>query len=101
MDKIYITLTGTQHYHGKYFLETGMKVTLEKEPDNKYDKEAIVVKYKGFKIGYVANSVHTVLDGTVSAGRIYDRIGKKAKAKVWFVSGHGVICKIGKKWLKK
>jgi hypothetical protein len=29
--KIYFTLTGTKHYHGKEFLEKGMKVYLVKE----------------------------------------------------------------------
>lgn len=39
MSKTYITLTGTQYYHGKDFLKPGMRVQLVKEPDNKYDKE--------------------------------------------------------------
>lgn len=34
MDKVFITLTGTKHYFGNDFLEKGMKVKLEKEPDN-------------------------------------------------------------------
>ena len=42
MSKIYFTLTGTKYYHGNEFLKPGMK--LKKEPDNKFDKEAIVVK---------------------------------------------------------
>ena len=29
----------------------------------------------------------------MSAGRIYDKIGKKAKAKVVLVTDHGTICK--------
>ena len=57
MAKIFITLTGTKHYFGNDFLEKGMKIRLEKEPDNEYDKEAIKVTYEGLgKIGYVANS---------------------------------------------
>lgn len=47
MAKTYFTLTGTKHYYGTDFLEKGMKITLEKEPDNEYDKEAIQVKMKG------------------------------------------------------
>lgn len=38
--KRYFTLTGTQYYMGKDMLEPGMKLVLEKEPDNKYDSEA-------------------------------------------------------------
>ena len=41
MKEIYFTLTGTNHWYGQDFLKKGMKVKLEKEPDNKYDKEAI------------------------------------------------------------
>ena len=47
MAKIYFTLTGTRHYYGSDFLKSGMKIQLEKEPDNKYDPEAIQVKLKG------------------------------------------------------
>lgn len=46
------------------------------------------------KGGYVANSPYTVLGESMSAGRLYDRIGKKAKAKIVFVLENGVICKI-------
>ena len=81
MSKIYFTLTGTNHYFGKEFLKKGTKIRLEKEPDNEYDKEAIKVIYEGLgKIGYVANSSYTVLGDSMSAGRIYDKIGKKSAA---------------------
>ena len=84
------------------FLEPGSSIRLIKEPDNEYDKEAIRVEVEGLgKIGYVANSVTTVLGDSLSAGRIYDRIGKKAQAKVEMVTPRGVICRIGKKWVKK
>ena len=46
MAKTYFTLTGTKHYYGSDFLEKGMKIILEKEPDNEYDKEAIQVPLK-------------------------------------------------------
>ena len=62
---------------------------------NKYDKEAIQVKIKGLgKVGYVANSPYTVKGESMSAGRLYDRIGDKAKGKVVFATDAGVICKI-------
>lgn len=44
MSKIYVTLTGMKHYWGSDFLKKGMKIKLEKEPDNEYDKEAIRVQ---------------------------------------------------------
>ena len=100
MAKIYFTLTGTRHYYGSDFLKSDMKIQLEKEPDNKYDPEAIQVKLKGMgKIGYVANSPYTMIGETMSAGRIYDKIGKKAKTKVVLVTDHGTICNISKKSL--
>ena len=84
-----------QHYFGSDFMEKGMKVKLEKEPDNEYDKEAIQVKIKGLgKIGYVANSPFTVKGESKSAGRLYDKIGDKAKGKVVFVVDGGVVCMI-------
>ena len=74
--KIWFTLTGTNHYYGRDFLEKGMKIRLEKEPDNKHDHEAIKVLLDGVgHIGYVANSPYTVIGESFSAGRLYDRIG--------------------------
>ena len=35
----------------------------------------------------------------MSAGRIYDKIGKKEKAKIVLVTDHGTICSISKKSL--
>lgn len=100
MGKVYFTLTGTKHYYGKEFLKPGMKLLLEKEPDNEYDKEAIMVKLEGLgKLGYVANSPYTVLGDSLSAGRLYDRIGKKAYGKVILVTPQGVLCKVNKKSL--
>ena len=100
MSKVYFTLTGTKHYYGNEFLKRGMKVQLEKEPDNAYDKEAILVKLEGLgKLGYVANSPYTVLGDSASAGRLYDRIGKKAYGKVILVTPQGALCKVSKKSL--
>ena len=100
MSKVYFTLTGTKHYYGNGFLKPGMKVQLEKEPDNAYDKEAIMVELEGLgKLGYVANSPYTVLGDSVSAGRLYDRIGKKAYGKVVLVTPQGALCKVSKKSL--
>ena len=95
MEELYFTIAGCSHYFGSDFMEKGMKVKLEKEPDNEYDKEAIQVKIKGLgKIGYVANSPFTVKGESMSAGRLYDKIGDKAKGKVVFVVDGGVVCRI-------
>ena len=95
MEELYFTIAGCSHYFGSDFIEKGMKVKLEKEPDNAYDKEAIQVKVKGLgKIGYVANSPYTVKGESMSAGRLYDKLGDKAKGKVVFVVDGGVVCRI-------
>ena len=71
MEEMYFTITGCNHYFGTEFLKEGMKLKLEKEPDNKFDSETILVKLKGLgKIGYVANSPYTVKGESVSAGRL-------------------------------
>jgi hypothetical protein len=49
--------------------------------------------------GYVANSSYTVLGESMSAGRIYDKIGDTAKAKVVLITPHGTICSLSKKSL--
>ena len=97
MKKIYFTITGTKYRYGHDFMKPGMKVYLEKEPDNEYDKEAIAVIMPGLsRIGYVANSTYTVKGESWSAGRIYDHIGKKAKGTVKVTLSDGVICKLDK-----
>lgn len=61
---IYIAVTGTQHYYGADFLKPGQIVHLIKDPDNPHDHEAIKVEMTAIgKIGYVANSPHTVPKG--------------------------------------
>ena len=96
--KIWFTLTGTNHYFGSDFLKKGMKVRLEKEPDNRHDREAIKVLLDGVGlIGYVANSPWTVLGESFSAGRLYDRIGDTAKGKVRLITDRGVLCTLKQK----
>ncbi len=92
-----VTITGLNYRYGSEFLKKGMELKLIKEPDNKYDKEAIKVEYKGLgTIGYVANSTKTVIGECLSTGRLYDKIGKKAKAKVVLVLENAAICKVKK-----
>lgn len=99
---IFFTVTGTAMRLGQDFIEPGMKVQLEKEPDNKYDKEAIVVKMEGLgEIGYVANSVHTVIGESYSAGRLYDKMGDTATGTVKYNikyidhgNPYGIVCEL-------
>ena len=84
------------------FFKPGMKVKLIKEPDNKYDAEAIRVEVKGIgHVGYVANSTGTVLGDSCSAGRMYDKIGKKAKGTVKHILPKGVLCCVDSDYIKR
>ena len=95
MKSAYITLTGTNHYFGSDFIQPKMTLRLVKDPDNEHDREAIRVELPGLgKIGYVANSPHTVLGESISAGRLYDKIGDTASATVKMVLPGGILCKV-------
>ncbi len=85
-ESIYITINHIDDFCAVNHLRVGEELTLKKEPDNYYDDEAIAVYDKNnVKVGYVANSVHSVTRGTYSAGRVYDRIGDRAECIVGFV----------------
>lgn len=93
MAKLFFTITGTNHYYGKKFLEKDMTVRLVKDPENEFDKEAIKVELDGLgQIGYVANSPYTVQGESYSAGRIYDKIGDTAAGTILYVLNNGVLC---------
>lgn len=101
MKPIYFTITGTKHYFGSDFLKPGMKVKLQKDTQNEFDNEAIAVKMDGLsKIGYVANSPYTILGESYSAGRLYDKINKKATGTVLYVLDNGVLCRLNEFSLK-
>ena len=60
--KYYVTLTGLNYRFGTQPFTVGQKVKLVKEPENDFDHEAIRAELPGLgKVGYVANSTHTVL----------------------------------------
>lgn len=92
---MYITITSFQKLHGTKPLKLDAIVKLVKEPDNKYDTEAIAceMRYYG-KIGYVANSTNTVVKGCMSAGRVYDKINDEYFAKIKFIADTIAIAKV-------
>ena len=95
MKSVYFTVTGTKHRYGQDFFEPGMTVTLVKEPDNEYDKEAIKVELEGLgQVGYVANSPYTVAGNSYSAGHLYDKIGETADGTVLYILPQGVLCRL-------
>ena len=75
-----------------------MQIKLIKEPDNEHDKEAIkaVLEPLG-TIEYVANSPYIVLGECMSAGRLYDKIGKQAIGTIKIVTGNGIISAVSTK----
>ena len=93
MTKIYFTIAGANCYYGTDLFEKDMKVRLVKEPDNAFDKEAIKVELDGLgTVGYVANSVHTVVGESYSAGRLYDKIGDTTEGRVLYKVNAGILC---------
>lgn len=93
--ELYITLSGMNHHYGMSPLVPGSLVYCEKEPSNQFDQEAIraILPILG-TVAYVANSSYTVVQGTYSAGRIYDKVGTGFYARILFRTDKQVICRI-------
>ena len=92
---LFATVVGIENYKGNQVFKLGSIVKLIKEPDNDFDTEAIKceLNYIG-KTGYLANSTKTVIKGTMSAGRIYDKIENVSFAEVKFIADDSVIAKV-------
>ena len=92
---MYITMHAFDKFHGPKPLVLNGLVKLVKEPNNSHDAEAISCEMRHFgKIGYIANSTHTVILGTMSAGRLYDKISDEYPAKIKFIHGKIAIAKV-------
>ena len=91
----YVTITGFKNYQGLFPFGIGKLIRCKKEPDNIYDREAIVcaIPLVG-TVGYIANSTGTVAGGTMSAGRIYDKVPKRFYVRVMFTTFTKVICRV-------
>ena len=95
MSKVFFTLVGTEYRYGSDFLEPGMKVRLEKEPDNEVDSEAIQVILEGLgKIGYVAASYRTRIGESWSCGRLFDKITEGTEGTVVYKTSRGILCSV-------
>lgn len=83
---LFITITQVDDYIGTEQIKIGQKLYLEKDLDNRYDDESIMVKTEnGAKCGLVANSVTSVARGSHSAGYIYSTFEKESACVVCFV----------------
>ena len=95
MENIFITVTGVNHYFGMKPFKVGKICKIVKDEENCHDDEAIRAELPAIDtIGYVANSTYTVLGESMSAGRMYDKIGETAKGRVVYVLPTGVICEL-------
>ncbi|ETT45412.1 DNA-binding protein [Paenibacillus odorifer] len=95
MELLYVAITGTAHYFGTGFLKPGQVIQLCKDLDNAYDHEAIRAEVPPIgKIGYVANSTHTVPKGCRSAGRIYDSFDLQISGIIRFIIKDTVIVEL-------
>lgn len=95
MGNMFITVTGFKHYYGEAPFKIGNLVRCAKDPENGYDSEAIkcVIPSLG-TIGYIANSPETMARGTMSAGRVYDKVCSKFYARVMFATRTKIICRV-------
>lgn len=91
----YITITGFKNYCDLTPFRIGFLVRCEKQPDNPYDSEAIRCTMPVYgTVGFVANSSRTVAGGTMSAGRVYDKVPTKFYARVMFTTTTKIICRV-------
>ncbi len=92
----YVTIVGVDMCFGKEIFKVGQMLTLKKDYENRYDDEAIEAINDGVggRVGFVANSCHTVAKGTKSAGRIYDTFDDRCSARVVFVVKNEVIAEL-------
>ena len=79
-NSVLVTITGLAHYYGTKPFKVGAVIKLKKEYDNKYDDEA--------------NSTYTVYSGTYSAGRLYDKIGECACAKIILITHSSAVAEV-------
>lgn len=82
-------IAGTTHIEGieelAEHLNEDDRLNFFREPDNKYDKEAIVIKTgNGVKIGYVPRQDNVIFARLMDAGKLlFGRITKKDKKGSW------------------
>lgn len=82
-------VAGTTHIPGIEELEPHLnvddKLNFYREPDNKYDPKAIVIKNSdGIKIGYVPKEDNVIFSRLMDAGKLlFGRITKKEKKGKW------------------
>lgn len=95
MAEKYVSIVGFKNYFDKRPFAIGTKLLCVKEPDNVYDSEAIKVTFPVLgTVGYIANSIQTKANGTLSAGRVYEQVAEKFIVEVAFSTHSTVIAKV-------
>ena len=91
----FVTVCGFSSYRGLAPFSIGARFMCQKEPANPHDDEAIrVMDESGMTIGYLANGGSNRANGTLSASRVYDRVGQLFVIEVWFTTRTKVIAKV-------
>jgi hypothetical protein len=86
---IEVHIAGTTHIDNMNELEPklveGLEVVFFREPDNQYDKNAIVVKDKeGNKLGYVPRAKNEILSRLMDAGKlVFGKVKSKEIIDKW------------------
>ncbi len=94
-EDIFVTITGLNFCYGMKPFAIGNIIRLVKEPGNPYDAEAVRAEMPFIgRVGYAANSPHTMAQGTYSAGRLYDKMGDAVFARVMFTTQTKVIARV-------
>lgn len=91
---VFVTLTGFNHYGLTKRLLEGEEVVLIKEPLNPNDPLAVAAYYKNSKIGYVANGLTTVREGTSAASFIYELMDESCTAQVVESNYSYTVCRL-------
>jgi hypothetical protein len=80
-----VCIAGRNHYGYLAPTEKGTIIDLIKEPDNEHDSDAIRVEFNTKTVGYVANSIYTMIDEAKSASEIWCLFGQRTRARILFV----------------
>lgn len=101
LEGMFVTVTRFKSYQGKSPFSIGARLLCRKDPNNIYDTEAFRVFARGgIAVGYIANSASTKANGTMSAARIYDYVGRQFLIEVCFSTQTKVICQVLQKDLQ-
>ena len=95
LDGLFVTVTGFKNAREMAVFTIGSRFICEKEPSNLYDDDAIrVVGPNGATVGYLANNAGTKAGGTLTASRLYDRVGSRFVIEVCFTTRTKIICRV-------